>query len=101
QALLERHLGAPAELALREAHVEHAPLQLAEPCRGLDRLEGRPRDRPAELVKLDHRGLEASADVEDSAPMTGRGERGPRDVPGVGVIARLQPVAEDARRLPL
>ena len=93
------NLGPPTELPLRARDVEHAALNLSEASGRKLRFELRACRAPAELVQLEHRGLLAGAHVEDAAVLTGGGQRRPRHVARVDVVACLAAVAEDLRRL--
>src|SRR5690242_9862132 len=89
QAVGERALRPPAELARRERRIEDAALQLSEP-RGCERRLPVDAARRADRVEQsDDRRLDACADVEDAAVAFEREEHRARYVADVDVIARL------------
>src|SRR6185312_15002806 len=101
QTLVQGDPGLPAELSRGLRDVEHRPADVAEPCLrelGIDVDAGRARAGP---VRVENRRLHAGADVERPAGLADRREQRRDDVVHEDEVARLEPVAEDHRRLPL
>src|SRR6266480_1041055 len=96
ETVVERVSWTPTKLACSERDVEDAPLELAEPRGrelGFAPAAGHPLDG---LVQLEHRRLDAGADVEHAARVAPeRREHRPDDVQDVDVVARLAPVTVD------
>src|SRR5262249_8660871 len=98
QTRVEIVLGAPAELAFGARDVEDAAVDLAWARFRVHRVLVDAGNTANHGVEIHDRRLDARADVEDAAVGIERTERGGRDVADVDEVARLLPVAEDARR---
>ena len=99
EAVVERDLRAPAELALDQRDVEHRALHVAEPRRLEPRRRVDARDLRARGVQLRDRRVLAGADVVRAAGLPDGREQRVDDVVDVDEVAALGAVAEDHRLL--
>src|SRR2546428_4325958 len=98
EPVVERPLRPPGQLAGGERDLEHAALELAQPHGRELRFALDPGDALDRLVQLEHRRLDAGADIEHAAAVVERGEHRTHDVVDIDVVARLAAVAVDSGR---
>src|SRR5438874_11358082 len=99
EAVLERLLGSPVELALGQRRVGHATADVTRPRLCVCRRAVDAGHSAANGVQLVDRRLDPGADVVDAAGVADRGQHAANHVADVDEVAPLLAVAEDGRLL--